>query len=195
MKDGESKMSTLMTIQTLSKIGRILSKIVYICCVVGFCGCIIGIISLGLGGEVFKLGGVTIHSIIESHSHMSMPTLYTAMAVGMVLCAAEAVLSKFAEVYFKNELNDGTPFTMRGAKELMRLGILTITIPLGMVIVCSIGVAIADNFFPEIETLSYDEYASVGLGVMMIVSSLFCRYGAEVCDGKASLKSIEHEEG
>ena len=194
-KDGEEKMNTLKTIQTLSKIGRILSKIVYICCVVGFCVCIVGIISLGLGGEVFKLGGVTIHSIIESHSHMSMPALYTAMAVGIVLCAAEAVLSKFAEVYFKNELKDGTPFTMRGAKELMRLGILTITIPLGMVIVCSIGVAIADNFFPEIETLSYDEYASVGLGVMMIVSSLFCRYGAEVCDGKASLKNIEHEEG
>ena len=115
-------MSILKTIQTLSKIGRILSKIVYICCVVGFCGCIVGIISLGLGGEVFKLGGVTIHSIIESHSHTSMPTLYTAMAFGLVLCAAEAVLSKFSEIYFKNELADGTPFTMRGAKELMRLG-------------------------------------------------------------------------
>lgn len=82
MKDGESKMNTLKTIQTLSKIGRILSKIVYICCVVGFCGCIVGIISLGLGGEVFKLDGVTIHSIIESHSHMSMPSLYTAMCQG-----------------------------------------------------------------------------------------------------------------
>ena len=187
-------MNTLKTIQTLSKIGRILSKIVYICCVVGFCVCIVGIISLGLGGEVFKLGGVAIHSIIESHSHMSMPALYTAMAVGIVLCAAEAVLSKFAEIYFKNELADGTPFTMRGAKELMRLGILTISIPLGMVIVCSIGVAIADNFFPEIEKLSYDGYASVGLGVMMILSSLFCRYGAEVCDGKASLENIEHAE-
>ena len=66
--------------------------------------------------------------------------------------------------------------------------------PFGMVIVCSIGVAIADNFFPEIEKLSYDGYASVGLGVMMILSSLFCRYGAEVCDGKASLENIEHAE-
>ena len=179
-------MNTLKTIQTLSKIGRILSKIVYICCVVGFCVCIVG--------EVFKLGGVTIHSIIESHSHMSMPALYTAMAVGMVLCAAEAVLSKFAEHYFTNELADGTPFTLMGAKELMHLGILTIMIPLCMVIVCSIGVAIADNFFQEIEKLSYDGYASVGLGVMMIVSSLFCRYGAEVCDGKASLESMEHAE-
>ena len=130
MKEGKSEMNTLKTIQTLSKIGRILSKIVYICCVVGFCVCIVGIISLGLRGEVFKLGGVTIHSIIESHSHMSMPALYTAMAVGMVLCAAEAVLSKFAEHYFTNELADGTPFTLMGAKELMHLGILTIMIPL-----------------------------------------------------------------
>jgi len=40
-------MNTLKTIQTLSKIGKILSKIVYICCEVGFCGCIVGIISLG----------------------------------------------------------------------------------------------------------------------------------------------------
>ena len=84
-------MKTLKVIQTLSKIGKILSRIVFVCCVVGFCGCIIGIVSLGLGGEVFKLGGVTIHSIIESHSHISMPAFYTAMAVGMVLCAAETV--------------------------------------------------------------------------------------------------------
>ena len=65
---------------------------------------------------------------------------------------------------------------------------------LGMVIVCSIGVSIADHFFPEIETLSYDGYASVGLGVMMIVSSLFCRYGAEVCGGNNFSESIEHAE-
>ena len=188
-------MNTLKTIQTLSKIGRILSKIVYICCLVGFCGCIIGIVSLGLGGEVFKLGGVTIHSIIDSHSHMSMPALYTAMAVGMVLCAAEAVLCKFAELYFKNELADGTPFTMRGAKELLRLGILTIVIPLGTVIVCSIGVSIADNMVPGIDKLSIGEFSSVGLGVMMIVLSLFCRYGAEVCSGKSSSEGRRLEEG
>ena len=86
-----------LSVQVMLKKGfaLLLCVVVFVCCVVGFCGCIIGIVSLGLGGEVFKLGGVTIHSIIESHSHMSMPALYTAMAVGMVLCAAEAVLSKW----------------------------------------------------------------------------------------------------
>ena len=188
-------MNTLKTIQILSKIGRIISKIIYICCMVGFCGCIVGIVSLALGGEVFKLGDVTVYSIIENHSQMSMPTLYTAMAVGMVLCAAEAVLCKFAEVYFRNELADGTPFTLRGAKELMRLGILTITIPLGAAIICSIGVGVVANIFPEIEKLSYDGFESVGLGVMMIVSSLLCRFGAETSGGKDSPESTEDAEG
>ena len=140
---------------------------------------IVGIVSLAVGAETFKLGGVTVHSMIENEGRMNMPTLYASMAVGLIFCAAEAVLCKFAEVYFKNELTDGNPFTLRGAKELMRLGILTIAIPLGTGIVCSIGVAIADNVYPGIEKLSGGEFSSVGLGVMMIVLSLFCRYGAE----------------
>ena len=134
--------------------------------------------------ETFKLGGVTIHSIIENEAGMSLPTLYASMAVGLLFCGAEAVLCKFAEAYFKHELADGDPFTLRGAKELLRLGILTVAIPLGTVIVCSIGVAIADNMVPGIDKLSTGEFSSVGLGVMMIVLSLFCRYGAERNEGK-----------
>lgn len=178
-------MKSLKTIQTLAKIGKILSNIIFVCCIVGFCSCVVGIISLTLGAETFKLGGITIHSMIENDTGMNLPTLYASMAVGMLFCAAEAVISKFAEVYFKNELSDGTPFTLRGAKELLRLGILTIAIPLGTAIVRSIGVAVADNFYPGIDKLSMDEFSSVGLGVMLIVLSLFCRYGAELNEGNA----------
>ena len=177
-------MNTLKTIQTLAKIGKVFSKIIFVCCIVGFCGCIVGIVSLALGAETFKLGGVTIHSMIENEAGMSLPTLYASMAVGLLFCGAEAVLCKFAEAYFKHELADGDPFTLRGAKELLRLGILTVAIPLGTVIVCSIGVASADNMVPGIDKLSIGEFSSVGLGVMMIVLSLFCRYGAERNEGK-----------
>lgn len=177
-------MKTLNTIQTLAKIGKILSKIIYVCCIVGFCGCIVSIVSLAIGAETFKLGGITVHSMIENKAGMNLPTLYASMAVGLLFCAAEAVLCKFAEIYFKNELADGNPFTLRGAKELMRLGILTIAIPLGTVIICSIGISIADNVYYGIDKLSIGEFSSVGLGVMMIVLSLFCRYGAELNEGK-----------
>ena len=177
-------MKTLITIQTLAKIGKAFSKIIYVCCIVGFCGCIVGIVSLAIGAETVKLGGVTVHSMIENKAGMNLPTLYASMAVGLLFCASEAVLCKFAEIYFKNELADGNPFTLRGAKELMRLGILTVAIPLGTVIICSIGVSIADNVYPGIDKLSIGEFSSVGLGIMMIVLSLFCRYGAELNEGK-----------
>ena len=172
-------MNTLKTIQTLAKIGKVFSKIIFVFCIVGLCGCLVGAVSLALGAESFKLGGVTIHSMIEKEAGMNLPTLYASMAVGAVFCAAEAILCKFAESYFKNELADGHPFTLRGAKELLRLGILTAAVPLAVVIVCSIGLSIADNLVPGLEKLSIDEFSSVGLGVGMILLSLICRYGAE----------------
>lgn len=178
-------MKTLNTIQTLAKIGKILSRIIFVFCIVGFCGCIVGIVSLAIGGETFKLGGVTIHSMIENSAGLNLPTLYASMAVGLLFCAAEAVLCKFAELYFTNELVDGDPFTLRGAKELLRLGILTIAVPLGTRIVCSIGLAVADKVWPGIDRLSMGDFTSVGLGVMMLVLSLFCRYGAELKESKA----------
>ncbi|MBQ6431603.1 MAG: hypothetical protein IJJ99_07005 [Oscillospiraceae bacterium] len=177
-------MKSLKTIQVLSKIGRILSKIVFVFCIVGFCGCLLGIVSLAFGFESFKIGNVTIRGIIEDKAEMNIPSVYAAMSAGIVSCAAEAVLAKFAEHYFRNELNDGTPFTYRGAKELKRLGILSIVIPLAATIVCSIGIGIAKNLYPEIELKELAQGVSFGLGIMMIVMSVVCRYGAELREGK-----------
>ena len=176
---------TLKRIQVLARIGMILSRIAFICCIIGAVGCAVGIACFALAGDtVFTLGGVSVHSLIENTASLSEPALYAAMATGLLFCAAEAVLSRFAVIYFRNELADGTPFTLRGAKELMRLGVLTIAIPLGTAIVCSIGIAVADNFYPGLEKLSAGEYSSAGLGIMMLVLSLFCRYGAEVTGEK-----------
>jgi hypothetical protein len=137
-----------------------------------------------MGAETLKLGDVTIHGLIENNTGMSVPYMYTAMSVGAVFCVAEAVLAKFAEIYFKHELADGDPFTLRGAKELMRLGVLNIAISMVTVIVCSIGVGIVANFFPEMDKLKLGEFSSVGLGVAMIVLSIFCRYGAQIREEK-----------
>lgn len=177
-------MKALNAIQILAKIGKVFSKIVFVFCIVGFCLCIAGIVSLALGAEAFKIGSVTITSIIEKNAEMNVPTLYAAMAIGILFCAAEAVLCKFAERYFKNELADGTPFTQRGAGELFRLGILTIVLPLAVVIVCAIGVSVAQNILPEIAKVSTGDFASVGLGVVMLILSLFCQYGAELREGE-----------
>ena len=143
-----------------------------------------GIIGYALTGNVpFKLDGMTIRSLIENSANLSAPAPYAAMATGMVLCAAKAVLCRFAMTYFKNELADGTPFTLRGSKELQRLGILTIAFPLGAAIVCTMGIAIADNFYPGLDKMTAGDYTSAGVGIMVILLSIICRYGAELTEG------------
>lgn len=181
-------MKSLTIIQTIAKIGRILSKIIEICCIVSFCICIVNLITCAaLNGETFKLGGVTILSMLESRAQMNLPTVVACFAVGAAFSAAYAVLGKKAESYFKNELADGTPFTLRGANELMRLGILTAAVSVGTAILCAIGVAAASHFVPEIQEISFEEYSAVGVGLAMIVLSLFCRCGAEQLEEKAAI--------
>ena len=98
--------------------------------------------------------------------------------------AGQAVLAKFAETYFKNKLQAGTPFTFGGAKELLRLGVLTLVIPTGCSVLGSIAEGIAAGFWNAEKAaaldLSFDNGASIVLGVMFLPGSLPCRYGAEL---------------
>ena len=177
-------MKSLKVIQVLAKIGKIISKIGFIFCIIGFCGCAVGIAALAVGLGTFKIGGLSLYGLIEDKAGMSPAILFASMGVGLIYCAAEAVLCKFSENYFKHELEDGTPFTHRGAKELLRLGILTIAIPTCLSLVSAIGVGIANNFDPTIKDLSVGSFGSVGLGIMMIFTSLICRYGADLRGGQ-----------
>ena len=58
-------MRSLKTIQKLSSLGSILSKIAFVLSVVGFCGCIAGLIGLCFGSDaVLKLGDIRLHGLI-----------------------------------------------------------------------------------------------------------------------------------
>ena len=176
-------MKTLKTIQTLAKIGKIISKIVYICCIVGGIMCVVGILGLALIPEGFKIGGTTVHGLVEESAKISMGTLYTAMATGIVFCAGEAILSRIAGNYFKRELADGTPFTFDGAKDLIRLGIYTICIPIATAVIGAIVYAVMKLTLDHVSDFRITDYVSVGLGLMFIVTGLICRYGAEIKSG------------
>ncbi len=57
-------MKTLKTIQTLAKIGKILSYIAFIFACIGFGGSVVGALSAAFGGGfAIKLGGVTIYDL------------------------------------------------------------------------------------------------------------------------------------
>ncbi len=182
-------MKSLNTIQKLSKIGKILSKIAFVFAVIGFCGCVAGLLSLNLGnGSLIKIGGVTLHGLIDNSMGYNIKSVSALLSGWLVVCAGEAVLAKFAELYFKNELKAGTPFTIDGAKEILRLGILTLAIPTGCAVVGEIVTGIVGSFIhagKEIATdLYFDNESSIVLGVMFIIMSLLCRYGAELAERK-----------
>ena len=174
-------MKTLVTIQKLVRLGKILSKIVFTCCIIGICGCVAGIISLAAGLETLRIGSVTLGGLVEKSAEMSMGSFYAAMAVGIILCTGEAVLSKFALLYFRHELEDGTPFTLEGAKEMFRLGVLTVCIPFGSLLLAVITHGVLAQYLPDVAELKLDCDGSFALGVMFILTSLICKYGAEIC--------------
>lgn len=178
-------MKSLDTIQKLSKIGRVLSKIAFLFSVIGFCGCIAGLLSLSFGnGSLIKIGGVTLHALISEEYGYNIKSITAALSDWMIICAGKAVLSKFAEVYFKNELKAETPFTLVGAKGLLLLGILTLAIPTGCAVAGSIVEGIIAGFMQvekaEAMDIYFDNAASIALGIMFILGSLLCRYGAEL---------------
>ncbi len=173
-------MKTLNIIQTLSKIGKVLSKIIYVCSIVGAVGCAVGIVSLPFADSgILKIGGMTIHGFIVSRGG-DPNTLYSAMSGAMIVCIGEAITAKFAKNYFENELASETPFTLSGSKELFRLGIITICVPLGSLILSQIISSIVAELIGCGEAFNPEGTDSVALGVMFILMSLLCKYGAEL---------------
>ena len=172
--------TSLETIQTLSKVGKVLCKIVFVCSLVGAIGSFVGIIALALGivGAV-QLGHVTIHSILSESAGMTLGTMYASMAAGCILCIGEAFLAKIAGNYFRHELAAGSPFTREGAAELKRLGMWTILLPLGAMIAASLVHLIFSIFFQDITDISTSDFSSIGLGIGFLVVSLLCKHGAE----------------
>ena len=174
-------METLKTIQTFSKVGRIFSKIAFICCVIGVAGCVLGMLSLPFSATpVFKIGGISIHAFIANQSGADLNALYPFMAGAMIVCIGQAVTAKFAEKYFANELLAETPFTRSGAKELLRLGIITISVPLGTLILAQIVSDVIAELIQCGEAFKLDGGDSVALGVTFIFASFLCQYGAEL---------------
>ncbi len=183
-------MKTLKTIQTLSKIGKILSIIARVCCMIGGIACAVTAGLLGIYGEkAISIAKDNANQIDDEQArqiveNLTNPMMITIIAIAAAFCFAGAVVARFATNYFKNEIEDGTPFTMRGAKELMRLGIIYIAVNLGVSIVAGSVFAIVSKSWELADKYEFNGM-SIGLGIVFIIVSLICRYGAELTEGKS----------
>lgn len=170
---------SLKTIQTIAKIAKVISNIIFVFSIIGAIACILSVSAMA-STQNFEIEGQTIVTLIES-SGMNFVTFMFSCVSAIIICIGSAIVSKFAAIYFSNELEDGTPFTYAGAKELLRLGIISIAIPLATSIILSIAFVSTKLFWPSLsEDALTGDSISIGFGLMLIVMSVIFKHGAEL---------------
>lgn len=175
---------SLKIIQTVSKVANIVSKVIFICCTVGAIACAVGaIISAVLLTVDIEIGGRALSEIIISKAQMSTGEIITYCIIGILACSGEAVLARVGEKYFEHELSEGTPFTHKGAKELFRLSIFMMAVPIAI----GMATSVCSETFKLISgsPLDFEEFsADIGMGLAFLLGSVICEYGAELADTK-----------
>lgn len=119
--------------------------------------------------------------IMAELDHGSYTASVAQLSADVISLALDGVVLCFAAAYLKQELADGTPFTASGAKSLLRLGILTIALPL---ISAAVSCVIFGAFDVDISG-DYGNGSAIIVGIVLILSSLVFSYGAELEGAKA----------
>ena len=126
--------------------------------------------------------GVTIYGLLADFDAYNVKSISATLVAWLIVCIGQAVLAKFAELYFHNALMAGTPFTQVGAREL------SMVIPTGCAVVAEVVQGILTGFMNVSVDgwmeFNFDNESSVVVGVMLIVGSFVCGYGAELLDSK-----------
>lgn len=176
-------MSALETVQRIFKIGGVLSKVAMILLIVAAAGCVSGIAGLSCIPADLEVEGEPVRDLIEDDAGMAMEAIYGALIASAIVCIADAVVAYFAMAYFRNEQDAGTPFTFDGANEMMRLGVITVVVPVIAMIIASASLAVMDVIIGDMESVDFNGGTSIMAGIVLMVFSVVLRYGAELREG------------
>ncbi len=110
----------------------------------------------------------------EGHDALCLPLAL--LIDDTITCAMAAPLYGAVLRYLKAELADGTPFTDSGAAALRRLGVLTIVLPIISLALRTIPYSAFAVALPS----DRSNVETVIPGIMLILMSVVCRYGAEL---------------
>lgn len=173
MKTLESIQKTYQVFRTLAKIAMILS---FIWAGTTLAGLLCGI-AWRTGGSIM---GVSVENALELTQAAGLEQMIGALLADFVFALTDGLLFLFAHRYFKQELADGTPFTLAGAGQVKSLGIKTIVMPL----VAAIISAVIYECFGLTHPGDRGNGTAVVLGIALILFSLVLRHGAELRKGK-----------
>lgn len=167
-------------IQTLAKIGRLLSILALIISALSVIGCVF---NFGFSGPVMMyrdIGGTHIlRDFLGAPVEITEKARFAVFAAMLMIYAAHTAVAFLAVRYFSNELVEGTPFTFYGADEMKRLGLITVTAPLAAKALARIILAFfTDGGLIDIRLVD----GVLIIGIMLFVMSSICRYGAILRD-------------
>ena len=170
---------SLQTVQTICQVCKVLAEIAFVLLIVGAvlmlaCGIFIG---AGKMDSLLESGGLVLDDMLQLSgvTQEYVTAVFICMTIRIV---AEAVVAKFINVYFKHELKAGTPFTFEGAKEMLRLGIITIAVPAGASLAATIvfGIMAAGSGLDR--TFNFE--ISLGMGLVFLALSPLLKHGTEL---------------
>lgn len=181
-------MKDLQTIQKTFRVFQILARIAFILSIVGASICAAGVLCCAVwsaGGRVFSLFGEPI--VIPNGGDARQ---LTAQLIGnMIYLGTDALLLGFAGQYLRIEQAEGTPFTLRGADLIRRLGIRCIWVP-----IAAIAVAAAVGACLGAKGGNVGNLPGIVTGVVLILASLIFRYGAALELRASAIKTAEASE-
>ncbi len=172
---------TLHTIQVITKIGLVIARVVWIVATVSIGLSVAAMIAVACGWTdlVAQLGAIKIYGLVKTDGAVTTNQAYLLLVAVVLLLTGVAVMAWFTARYFARQVRVATPFTMTNAQGLQKLGliwligsVLTSAVVSGVVWGMSVAWHTTINFNDSVD-------GGVILGVMFLVLSLFCRYGAE----------------
>lgn len=173
METLESIQKTYKVFKTLAKIAMILS---FVWAGTTLAGLLCGIAWRTSGSVI----GISMENALKLTQTVGLNQMIGVLLADFVFALTDGFLFFFANRYFKQELADGTPFTLAGARQVKSLGIKTIVMPLVAVIISAVIYECFDLARPG----DWGNGTAVVLGIALILFSLVLRYGAELREGK-----------
>ena len=174
-------MKSLKIIQTLCKIARVICIIIFVLSIIGAAGCLIGIILMPALKDEVIYNHKTLEQLLEKNG-TNFNVALTAMIMAFVVCGVSIFLSKYTELFFKKEIEVGTPFNKDIVRRMRVLGVVHIVTGILTTVIVSSVIAIAVASNPDVENsrnFNLSNVSSLWFGIAMLIISLFANYDVE----------------
>ena len=172
-------MKSLKVIQTLSKIAWVICKVMFVICIVGASLSLVTLLTVPFIKDVVLYEDVSL-TILLADKDTNVTTAIVASVVGLLGCGLGIFLAKYTELFFKKELDLGTPFDKKLVENMRKVALVHIIASIALTIVIAITLGVAKKVAGEAITMKNGSIdGSFGFGIALLVISLFCDYGAE----------------